>query len=150
MNSIDYLLKLSNLDKNIELIKIFFVLSCSYYIFIRITNIKKIDFIQVFIGLIIIFFLSIISNVIRYIYNNFYSVLFQISLMILLNKVIFKKDINYTVFNTIISIGVNYVLLIESIIISFIPNVIFGIKNDYINIIILMFVYIVLIYKKLK
>jgi hypothetical protein len=127
-------------------IKSFFVLVCTYYTFIKITNIKDVKIKDILLSSIMIIIIAIISSELKQKYNIYYCIISQLFFVILINKVNFKKDLSYITSITIISLSINYILLAIAIVVSFIPNVILGIKNDYINLLILILIYSLIVY----
>ncbi len=148
MNNFDNLLITLELSNAISNIKLFFTLIFAYYIFIKIVNIKEIKKINVVVSITIIFLVEFILNILNY--DMYYNFIFQFITLILVDYFSFKKDIVYTMLNTIISLGISYVLFFLSVIISCVPNVLFRITNDYINLIVLIVINFAVTYFGLK
>ena len=81
--------------------------------------------------------------------------LFIIFLLTLFYTIIFRKGIIYSLIIVIISFCINYVTYIISVMITFFPNVIFNINNDWIRLFLIITIYCIIIFnifkmKKLK
>ena len=145
MDVSQFIAELSNLNIINYTIKGYFILVFTYYTFIKIINIKGIKKGKTLLSIILIIFIAIISSILNEKYNIYYCIISQVCFMIILNKINFKKDLLYTTSITIISLSISYILLAIAIAVSFIPNVFLGIKNDYVNLIILMLIYSLII-----
>ena len=94
--------------------------------------------ILVIIGLILT---SFITGVIKININFSSSIISIVFLVSLIFSVITKNDYGNSVLATIISLSINYVIYFLSTIISFIPYKILGIQNEYINFVVIIGIY---------
>ena len=153
MSSLEFIWNLRTVDTGvvIQIIELSFIIIFSYYCFNRISSTnKKLSTTDI---LIIIFSIPIIVLIVEYvkIYMDVYCKwLCLIFLITLTNYVIFKENITYSFSMTIISFSTNYVLFIISVMIAFIPSAIFKIKNDYINLCIIIFLYCIFVTRIFK
>ncbi len=146
MNLFGIPVNLGDIGIVIYIIKTFFISICTYYTFIRIINIKKIINIKLVIVIISVALFSFICGIVKYQSDSFTSTLSLILLLSILYSLITKNKLGFSIFTTITSVSINYVLFFISIVINFIPNVMFAIKNDYINLLLIVICYIILLY----
>lgn len=146
VSTIDWVMQLGDLNKIIYLLKVFAILMSTYILFLKILNQKKKLKISIVLGICVITF---IASSIRYIFNNYYNVIFRILALTLLVKS-YKKDFVYNLITIMISMSINYIVLFISSVILFVPMVIFKINNEFLDFIILMFIYTILLYKIYK
>lgn len=134
----------SNIEITINFIKTTFIMFCIYWTNFKLTN-KPIKINAVFV--IKIFVLSmtvIISEFIKYNTNYLISFCF----MIFVISFVYSTDrIGYSLITTIISFAMNYIILFISITINFIFSIITNSNNDIINLIFILFVYAIILYK---
>src|SRR5699024_11157447 len=111
----------------------------------KITNSKTItkNKITIFIILIIV---TIISKFIKNKYGFIYYIICLVLLLGLAISKVFKNNVGYSILFTIISLIINYILFLIAATISFIPNIIFNIKSNFISLLSIMLVYTILIY----
>ena len=82
--------------------------------------------------------------------DSYYSWLF-IAISVILEKfIVFKKELNYTILITIISISISYVIYMISVMVCFIPTAILKIENDVINALNIILIYILLVHRVFK
>ena len=127
----------------ITFFKFFFIIICTYFSCFKLLNVKKIH-INVY-SLFIIFVTSIVSLFIKNRANYFLSIVILVFVLSILNSLNTKNNLGCSMIVTTIAIGLNYIILFLSVIIDFIPNNIFHIKNDYINFIILILTHITIL-----
>lgn len=129
-------------------IKTFFLLFFSCYILRKILNKKEIN--KKILDIIILAFISIIITYVRKKQDNFYCVIIELSLLSILNIFKYEKPISITVIDTVISLGISYIFLLISILLSALPNRIFAVENDYYNLIIIVLIYSFTVWSFLK
>ena len=153
MSNLEFVWNLRNVDTGvvIQIIELSFIIIFSYYCFNKISSAnKKISTSDI---IIITFSVPIIVLIVEYvkIYTDVYCKwLCLIFLITLTNYLLFKENITYSFSMTIIAFSTNYVLFIISVMMAFIPNAIFKIKNDYMNLCIIIFLYCILVTKFFK
>ena len=122
---------------NIDILKHIFIGLCVYFIYLKITNQKftfsKVNILLTFLS--IVFSISVIY--IRYKFNDLISFIYFIFIESIVCSQINKKNIGYNIVLFTISLGITYVLFFMGITITFIINLIFPIKNDFFNLIVL-------------
>ena len=119
----------------IEIIKNFFVCLCGYYTTIRITNSKNnINFRTI----ILIFIIALISSYVKEKSNLISSILIQILFIATLYSFSTKNKIEYALIIAAISLSLTNIIYFISILLDFFVNVFWLIKNDYINLIIIL------------
>ncbi len=138
-------INLENIEVRTYILKMFFMQICTLYTFIKITNISKIGKIKLICSSIVIAISSIIVTLMKYNVNQFVSIISMILLFSWLNSLISKSNIGYSIFITIISLSINYVLFFCAISIVFLINLLLQIKNDFINLILMEIVHITLL-----
>ena len=138
----DYVINLKELEELVNVIKIFFIILYTYFIELKIINQKT------FSKWIIISFipLSIVYNFIKNIFGYLYSIIYLIFSLSLIFSRKSEKGIGYLLITNIISLSINYIIFLTSIIISFIPNVILNINNNFLSLIVIIVLYSILIY----
>ena len=139
-----------SLNLTIYCIRTFLVLMTTMYIYMKIINEIKIGTKKGIMIIITILLISIIDYHLKNNYGGYYSVGLSLLTVIVLNIVIYKKRIVYTIINTIIALGISYLILGTSIIIISIPVRIFNIQEDYIFLIIMSIIYILIEWRLFK
>lgn len=145
----NYIMQLDKMEMQaiVDIMKIYFVNLCTYYMNFRIMNIpipKKGKEILI-IGIIMIL-IALFGKVIR----DFGGFLYLIISIILLNATLFSKssktELGHSMIVTMISLAINYIIFIVSLFFTFIVLFIFNVQSDYINIIIILTIYTIIIY----
>ena len=150
MSNLEFMLNLPEVDKILELISLFFISIFTFYTFIKIINEKDIKISKKIIMILCLPLISLIALKVKYKVDSYFCIIILISLISAMNVILLKKDILYSFAITVISLGINYVLYVTSIVIAFFPTSIFMIKNDFISLCIILCVYCILIYKLFK
>ena len=122
-------------------LKTYMICIFTYYMSIKIVNIKTEKMIKVIIILIPI---SIIGGLVNDEINHLLSILILTLLLSILYSKLNKNNIGYSVIIITISLSINYILYFLSIAISFLPNNIFNIKNDYVTLMAIAIIYAIL------
>lgn len=132
----------NNLEIQLGIIKIVYIFICSYFCNIKILDQKiKLNFKSIF-KFILIVFNSILFAVVRYEISYVISILSWI----FMTAIIFNKnEIRKSVFTTLVSLSINYIILLISTTINFIINIIFGINSNIINIVLIFIIHITLL-----
>lgn len=148
MDTIDWVMQLADVNVIIYILRNFTILVFTYVFYLKIIN-KKEKFTIKFIIIFVIAVISIISFRIKHKLGNWYNLNFQIlSLSIVLFK--YKKDMGYTLIATMVSMAINNIIFASSVMLTFIPTILFRIDNDIINLVILIFIYSILLYRIFK
>ena len=141
-----YSVNLEKIDIIIYTLKIFFISMGTYYAVLKNTNEKHKTILDV-IGIIIT---SIICSSIKYYSNSMNSIIFLILLLSIIFSGIGKKNIGYYILITTICLSINYIIFFIAIILSYFPNRIMNIQNNYIGLISIIIIYCPLIYLLFK
>ena len=142
---------ITNINIYIDFIKMTVINMYTYYIFSKVINVKLKD-IRATDKILIIISIPIIAFITRNIKSEvkYYRAFVELFLISVVNYFVYKKEIYYSFLLTTISFGINYSIYWLSIAISFIPNAIFKIQNDYIGLLIILVIYTVLINRIFK
>jgi len=146
MNSLEFMWGLENVNTIIEIIKMCFIVLFTYIIFIKIINIDKKNLIVILSVPII----SLISISVKKNTDSYCCFLILICLTCITNIYVFKKEMIYSILITGISLSFSYAVYIISVMLTFFPTIFMGIKNDYVNLIIILSIYSFLINSILK
>lgn len=139
------MINLNELENIVDLIKIFVIIIYTYCIEQRIIN-EKVKNKKKITILILLIIISIVCKVIKNIYGFTYCILCLILLLGLIISKENEKNIGYTILTTTISLSISYMIFLTSVAISFIPNAIFQVNNNFISLLSIIIIYSVLIY----
>ena len=147
----NYITSLKDIGIIVDIIKIFFVVIYTYCVGIKIINIqttKKSNIIMIF----TIMLLAVTCKVIKDIYGFAYYVTFLIIILGLIEAKINGINVGYSILDITVSLSINYILFFISILISFIPNVILNINNNFLSLISIILIYsiLVLVFLRIK
>lgn len=137
----DFIMGLGDIKSIEDIIKIFYIIVFTHYMDFKLVNknfkkgIKNIS----------IIILSIFINIITYrVMRNELGFSYSIILMILLISITFKKisryRFAYSLLVTVISLTINYIVFSVSVIIAFIPMILFNIENTYVGLIFILII----------
>lgn len=142
----EFLIQTESMNIIVETIKAFFITIYTYIISFKLLNYKiksKKIFIKFIINVIVI---TIIYTILKTKINFLYSSIF-LGLLISISMYTFTDyGLGYLTVSSIVALGINYVIFFTSIMISFIPNAFFNIKNRYIGLCSLVLIYSTLIF----
>lgn len=140
INGLEYFSTNEEIVNNVA--KMFFTVLFTYLTNFKILNKKfilnKIEIFNLF-GVIII---GIVSGIIRHKINYFVSI---ISLILIISIIFSKDNIGKSIITTIISLSINYILILVTIMLCFILDKISRISNDTINFIIMKSMHILIL-----
>lgn len=145
MENLIAIINLNDLNIVIYIMKMFLMGLCTYYTFTHIINTKiqfnfKFGFIVLFTFIIVFIHTILKSN-----YHFTSIILFLISLSILYSFITQIK-IGYSILVTLCSFSLNYIVYVISLSIGFFHNIISGIQNDIINLILIYIIHFILLY----
>ncbi len=154
MNSVEFISQIKDVKLIIKFIELSCILISAYYIFMKINN-ENINNKDKIIFLASTPIIAIITGFIRINIRVYLSWLVAIFFMTIINRFIYKKETDFTILTTIISLSLSYIIYTSSVMILFLPNILFNIKNDYISLTMIILTYFFMIYrifnlKKLK
>lgn len=142
----DFIMQKESIADITDVIKLYIINLCIYYMNFKIINIKSFNKrIEIPIILIIIFIVNIISKIIKEKFDFLYQFISIIFFIGLLFSIKTKNKIGYSLMITTISLTINYIIFAISIFLNFIMFYIFKIQNDYINVSIMLMIYIILV-----
>lgn len=142
---------ISEISTQVYIVKTLFLVFYSYLIFSKIMNIKKHFSMKKLFQYIFLGIVPIIVTIVKNITNSFVSLSMLIFLLSCIFEIFNKNGVGYTVIITTISVAINYVSYIISIIIAFVINNIIGmIENDWINLIVIIAIHTITLMKILK
>lgn len=142
-------MNLGNIALNIFLLKTFFISLCSCYTFFKITA-SKISKQKITLLFILNVVISIIITFVKYKSNSYISNMCLIFLLSLLCSRITDSNTGHAILSITISLSLNYILFCVAIIISYFINCIYAIKNDYVNLLIMIIIQTLSLSKILK
>lgn len=132
---------------NIDFLKILFIEIFTFYTYLKITN-NQIRFnIKQIVDIGCIAMISIMVTYIRFKFDFVISRVCLIFLLSLLGTIKTNNKIGFTILSIAISLSINYSLLFIEIIITFVINSIYAIQSDYINLVIMIIIHTILLYK---
>ena len=131
-----------DLEVKLEIIKTIVIYICVYITNFKISN-KKVEInLNYFINGLIIGFCSIVCSYLRYKVGYFISIFCW---GIIVSLVFDKNNVKLSAIITMISLSINYILVFISIAINLIVNVMIKFQENYINLIIILFFYIIML-----
>ena len=148
-----YIVQLNKMDMEviIDIIKLFFINLCTYYLNFKIANQIAIKSkCKTPIICVLIFLATIICEFAKSELNFLYCIIGSVVFIGALFLIETKSTFGYSILITIISLTINYILFVISVFLNFNVCYAIGIKNDYINVIIIIIIYIALFLTFLK
>lgn len=145
----EYIIEAEQIKIIVDIIKIYAINIFTYYTAMKLIN-KDAFKENRFLLLIAIFIFSVIEKIIKEKWEFSASIAFSI---LFISYIISKRnnqDFVYTLLITAISLSINYVLFLVAIFLDFICNVCVNIKNDYIDLLIIVIPYMIIVYRFLK
>ncbi len=142
----EFILQLGNINIIIEIIKYVFIIICTCIIALRISNKHITMDIRILIIIFLIILISILFKVICIRFGYIYSLIYLILFLAIIYSKYTKSSIEYSITLITISLGINYIILYLSIIVSFFPSMILRISKDYISLIIITLIYILMLF----
>lgn len=143
---IDFIMQLYPLETIIDIIRLYFINLCTYYINFKIVN--KYFLKKKWRILIIVLSIFLITMVCKYINDEVNFLYYSISVILLISclfSISTKSKIGYSIIITIISLTLNYIIFVVSAFLWFLIFFNLNIRNDNINIMVLLIIYIILI-----
>ena len=136
--NIDYMQE--QIDLSIDIAKFVFIMMCTFYTNFKLTN-KKIQFnFRILLYNVII---SVVSGILRYKISYIECIVCSVVIV----SFIFSTDnIRQGMISTLISLSINFIIFTISIIINYFTNLIFGINNNSINLLVILLVHTFLLY----
>lgn len=144
----DYIMQLDRMQMEsiVDIIKVYCISLCTYYMNFRIMNISTEDTRrQKLFVLIIMIVITIFCKLIKGWVDFIYVIVSMILLIAVLFSMKSKSKIGHSLIVTMFSLAINYVIFIISTILGFLVFNILNIRNDYINMIVILTIYLLLI-----
>lgn len=130
----------------IDILRIYIISMYTYYIAFKIIDIAEIKGYKKVMNYFMIFIIAIICSFIKLKSNFLISMIYLIFLLAIILAKNTKNGIGYSILIITVSLSINYILFFMAISLSFFPNVILQTNNNYIEFIILVIFYSLLIY----
>ena len=148
----DFLLQIDNKGIIIRIIQITFFSFFTYCIALKISNKNQCLRRNIFVKLLILVGIGIVHVIINDFGSIFYSMIFLFLTLTLLFEVDTSNNTSNSMLVIIISLCINYVLYFIAISLSFAPNALLDITNNYIGLLImlLMYLFVIRIFFKIK
>lgn len=145
LNSVNFMLQIPDISKIVYFLKICFMSTVICYTAYKLTD-NIIMFKKKLIKIIIInIVISYITTIIRYIFNLFISDICLIFILGCMQSIINKQKIGYSILLITIALAINYIILFLTTVLTFPINIFYNIKNDYINLMLIIIIYLILI-----
>lgn len=140
------MIEIGNIKMITDIIKIYFISLCTYYINLKLVS-KKIDVRkrEVVIVSLSIIISSIFCKAMKELFGFLYGVIGIAVLISILFVIMTKNKFIYSTLITIISLSINYILFAMAIVMSYTFYAITNIGNEYVNICIIISIYLILI-----
>lgn len=138
-------INLEEINILISYLEIYIISIFTYYIALKMIDSKESKKNKVLIT-IICMIIAIICAFIKYQTNSFYSMMCLALMASLIFSKFQKKDITYSIMIIVVSLSINYIILILAGMVTFLPHYIIETQNDYIEFISLMVFYIIFVY----
>ena len=150
MVNINYILYFKNPDVIIQIIKMFCIILCTYYSFIKVTDYRNKTNIKAIICIISSIIIAVTIKIVQFdifVYLSWIVIIFLVSLI---NYLCFNRDIIYVILVTIISLSISYVGYAMSVMIAFFPIKLLNIENELITLGIIALLYLFLMINVFK
>lgn len=135
------IMEIQDINSIVYIIKIIALSNFTLYTSLKVTN-NKSNYRMLIVGTIIVL-ISIVCGLVKYLSGSLSCILLLIiSLSIVLSNIT-KKDIIYCIIITTISLSINYIIFLFSIVINFLPAIIMNNNNEYINLTLIVMLYII-------
>ena len=147
----NYIMQLEPTETIVYIIRLYFIILCTYYMNFKIMNIsvdktwKEITSIAL-----IMLIITAVCKCIRDWANFLYLVVSMIILTAGLFSIKSRNKLGYSLIVSMISLTINYIIFVISTFFSFIMFFVFNIQNDYINLAVILIIYIILIFGFLR
>lgn len=134
-----------NMIINLETLKLCFIFVYTFYTMMKISN-KNCTKFHSFVILIFLCLASIICEVVKVLLGSFNGMIFLISFLTLIFCVeTSNKNVGNAILTSTIAITINYILFFIAVMLGYIPNLIFTIKSDFVNFIVIFLIYTMMI-----
>ena len=149
-NARNFIIEMNDVGVIIYVLKLILISLLSYYTSFKIINKKEKLSKNILCNIVIILFINIICGIIKYKTNSLTSIL----TLILSISFVFVKTINcelgFAILIQLISFSINCILFLLVSVLSFVPVIIFDVKNIYLSFLFIFIAYIVILFMFLK
>lgn len=145
--TLDYIMQLDEIETIVSILRLYLINLLTYYLNFKIINKPVLN--KKWNLPIILFLIFLITIGCEYIKDNFNFVYLVISIIILIGGLFLIKTKNkfgYSIMITMISLAINYIILVASLIFWFLIFFSFDMQNDSINIMVSLLIYVVLVF----
>lgn len=142
-------MNLEEINIFISCLEIYIISIFTYYIALKMIDSKEKTKNKVLL-IVICGIIAIICALIKFQTNSFYSMMCLALMESLIFSKFQKKDVTYSIMIIVVSLSINYIILILAGMVTFLPNYVMKIQSNYIEFISLMVIYIILIYRFTK
>ena len=154
-NQIIFMKNLEYIDFIVYLFRTAFICLFSYLTFIKFSESSFKSFLHNLVTFVFIIFNTFIVSYMKFYISSQSSIFFLILTLSIIFSISNDTDFSVGLFLTLVSTCINYILYSLSIVFSFLPVLLFHITNDYISLLIILFLYTFLFFifihqKKLK
>ena len=148
MTNLLTLLYLNDINIIIYFFKTFLMGLCIYYTFAHILNIRPIFNMKF---LIVVFFTLIIAYLnTKLKSDSFTSNIFFVLSLSILYYIVTSNRIGYSILVTLSSFSLNYIIYFIAVLLCFIPNAVYGVQNDFINLVLIYIIHFILLFSLFK
>ena len=137
--------ELNNIETTLSILRVIFITLFSYYTNFKIINYTDRTKLKNIFYIIAIIIFAIICSLLKYETNSLISTICLILITSLIFSINTKNSIWNSILVTVLSISINYILFLISVMINFIINVTIKAQNDYINFAMIILVYWILL-----
>ena len=143
---LNYIMQLEPTETIIYIIRLYFINLCTYYMNLKIMNIRiQKRWKEILSVSIIMILITVFGKVIRDWAGFLYLVISIILMTATLFSIKSKNKLGHSVIVTMFSLAINYIIFIISLFLGFIIVFIFNMQNEYINMMIILTIYAILI-----
>ena len=124
-----------------DVIKIFIIILYTYYTNLKIIDEKIFYKKSILIYYLIFIIMSVVCEFLKNLHGFTYYIICLILMLSLVCWKITKSSIGQSIITTTVSLSINYAIFFASVILSFIPNVLLNVENNYWSLLIILFIY---------
>ena len=141
----DFIMQKESIDFITDIIKMYFINLCTYFMNLRIMNISMNKNIKnrIF-NILIVMLITIVCKFVKEWINFLYVIISIVLFISMLFSIETKSKIGVSIIVTAFSLTINYIIFIVATSLSFLIVFNFNVYSDYINMIIILMIYIIL------
>lgn len=149
--SLEYIMQLEETETVIYIVRLFFINILTYFLNFKIINMKiSKNTSGRIVTILLIILLTVICSLIRKCTNFLYLVISIVIMISVLFSAKSKYNLSYSLGITTFSLAINYILFAISTFFAFIVFFALNIRNDYINLTIILMIYMILYFALFK